>query len=146
MEYSHAKDVAARIPGRSVLLVHPERGAVQYRFAHSADRGGPVFDKRTPGRNAFGSRDLSGDPIEPGAKIVPTIRIKRGLSCHLVLSRYLTFITLPSPIIVIPRSMTTFFKLRKDYRTRVIEIYRVDGFRGKERLDKICDPCLRNEV
>lgn len=38
VEYSHAKDVAARVPGRPVLLVHPEKGAVQYRFAHSADR------------------------------------------------------------------------------------------------------------
>lgn len=34
VEYSHAKDVGEST-GRSVLLVHPERGTVQYRSAHS---------------------------------------------------------------------------------------------------------------
>lgn len=110
VEYSHAKDVAARVPGRPVLLVHPEKGSGAVSVCAF---GRSVVE--TP----RASQSVTGDPIEPGAKIVPAIRIKAGFivsSCFIALPRFYR-ITCPD-YSNFWWLTTKFFKLRKDYRTR----------------------------
>lgn len=90
---------------QSALLVHPERGAVQYRFIHSQIED--LFQRKVPEVQNIKQVIMLGSSL--AMRRFDRAEHKNHfvnlgvLSCNLVLSRYFAFIMLSSPIIVIVR-------------------------------------------